>query len=79
VIPHLLDQFYWGERVRRVGVGPAPVARARLSAARFERALARCLGDESLRRRARSLAQELRDDDGIARAVSHLESIGAEA
>ncbi|MEW5869337.1 MAG: nucleotide disphospho-sugar-binding domain-containing protein [Chloroflexota bacterium] len=31
VIPHIADQFYWGQRVHQLGVGLPPIARPRLT------------------------------------------------
>ena len=30
VIPHLVDQFHWGQRVYEMGAGPQPIRRAKL-------------------------------------------------
>ena len=39
VVPHLFDQFYWGDRVRRAGLGPRPIRRGRLTVAGLARAI----------------------------------------
>ena len=39
VVPFVSDQFFWGQRVRRLGVGPPPLAFRRLSEGRLADAL----------------------------------------
>ena len=62
VVPHVLDQFYWAERVRRLGLGPPPLARRQLRSARLRETLAVVLGNEALAERARELGAALRAD-----------------
>lgn len=71
VVPHLLDQFYWGRRIHALGLGPAPIRRPRLTARRLAAALREAL-DETVRRRAQELSRVIRDD-GVARTVRFLE------
>ena len=70
IVPHLLDQFYWSERMHRLGVSPAPFSRPRLDARRLAEALRWCLRPEPLVR-AQALASGLRTD-GVERAVALL-------
>ena len=68
VVPHILDQPYWGTQVHRLGLGPRPIPRARLSAAKLSAALAEALSD-ACRARVRDVASQL-PHDGVARAVA---------
>jgi UDP:flavonoid glycosyltransferase YjiC (YdhE family) len=70
VVPHMLDQFYWGERVRHLGLGPGPVPHAELTIARLVRLL-RELIRPSYRHQARVVAGLMRTDGvrAIADAV----------
>jgi sterol 3beta-glucosyltransferase len=40
VVPFIADQPFWGKRLQRKGLGPAPIPYWRMTAARLERALA---------------------------------------
>lgn len=40
VVPHTLDQYFWGARAHAVGVGPRPIDKARLSIDRLASAFA---------------------------------------
>lgn len=59
VVPHLMDQHYFGARVHGLGVAARPLARTRLSAERLAAALQQALAPETVLR-ARTLAGELR-------------------
>jgi len=72
VVPHLLDQFYWGEGVHRRGLGPAPVSRTRLTAERLAAGLRELLENEWLGERAAAVGCALRGRDArqeVARAI----------
>jgi UDP:flavonoid glycosyltransferase YjiC (YdhE family) len=59
VVPHILDQFYWGERVAALGAGPPPIPRSQLTAERLAAALREALENEVIQERARELAGRL--------------------
>ena len=69
LIPHAFDQTFWGERVKALGVGPAPIAQRDLTAPRLAQAIHTALTDEPMRRRAQALGGLLRAEDGPARAA----------
>ncbi len=72
VAPHEVDQFYWAERLARLGVaGPAVKARRRRGP-ELVAALRAVVEDAGLRERARKLKADLRED-GVARMVAALE------
>jgi vancomycin aglycone glucosyltransferase len=73
IVPHMFDQFYWGERVRELGLGPAPVPARRLTAGRLAEAIRVAVSDEEMRERAREAAEALSRVDGAARAARVLE------
>lgn len=70
VVPHLLDQYYWADRVHTLGLAPKPFKRAHLTAPRLAEALRWCLRPES-QQRARELASQVRTD-GVEQAVALL-------
>ncbi len=74
VVSHLGDQHYWGRRVHELGVGPASFHRRELSAPRLAAMIAG-LGDPARRQRAAALGSALSTEDGVGRAVAHLEDV----
>jgi UDP:flavonoid glycosyltransferase YjiC (YdhE family) len=75
VLPLVGDQFFWGERVRALGAGPAPLPFARLSADGLAAAIRKAAEDDRIRERAAELGRRIRGEDGVARAVKALEKI----
>ncbi len=73
LVPHLLDQFFWADRVWRAGLSPKPIPRTRLNADRLARGLRSCL-DDTLAERARALAPRM-TTDGVERAVRLVEAL----
>jgi UDP:flavonoid glycosyltransferase YjiC (YdhE family) len=59
IVPHLLDQFWWGRRVQELGVSPAPISRRRLNADSLQSSLRALLETEWLAERARELATRM--------------------
>lgn len=75
VVPHLLDQFYWADRVARLGLGPAPLRVGSLTAERLARALARCLDDRTMISRAREMAAEVQSHRAPEAAADWVEAV----
>jgi sterol 3beta-glucosyltransferase len=73
VVPFLFDQFFWGSRVARLGVGPPPIPRRALSAERLAAAIDVAVSDAGIRQRAAALGAQIRAEDGIANAVRVIE------
>lgn len=70
LIPFFGDQFFWGRRVAKLGVGPKPLARRWLSARRLAAAINRAVNDERIRYRAAAVGRQIRQEDGVANAVA---------
>jgi sterol 3beta-glucosyltransferase len=71
VMPSFFDQFFWAERVRATGVGPAPLPVARLRPDRLAVALSRAL-EPGVRARSSALAERLRSEEGASAAAEIL-------
>jgi sterol 3beta-glucosyltransferase len=70
----LNDQLFWGKRVRDLGVGPEPIPQKKLTAEKLLRAM-RASNDGRMRERAASLGEEIRAENGVARAVEAIEAL----
>jgi len=68
-VPHMLDQFYWGDRIRRLGIGPGAVPRNKLTRARLAAMLRDVTSTQTYRDNARALALPLSRRDGVAEGV----------
>ena len=69
VVPFFLDQVFWGWRVAKLGAGPEPVPRKKLTSDRLAAAIRRAATDADMEKRARMLGEKIRAEDGVARAV----------
>lgn len=72
-VPHMTDQFLWARRVHELGVGPAPIRRRELTADRLAAAIRAATDDQGIRLRAAALGEQIRAEDGVARAVEAFE------
>jgi sterol 3beta-glucosyltransferase/vancomycin aglycone glucosyltransferase len=75
VVPHVGDQRYWADRLHRLGVAPAPLLARQVTAPAMAQAVLEAAADPRLREAARELAEVVRAEDGISRAVALLESM----
>jgi sterol 3beta-glucosyltransferase len=73
IVPFFADQPFWGERLRQLGVGPAPIPRRKLSAENLTRALKLIVEDSAMRQRSAALSQQIRLEDGVGNAVRLIE------
>jgi sterol 3beta-glucosyltransferase len=74
VIPHVIDQFYWGQRVTELGVGPKYISRGKLNAQNLGQALLQACSDTSMRQKAFGLGEAIRaEPDGVNAAVRSIE------
>jgi len=73
VIPFVFDQFYWGQRLAALGVGPRPIPYRRLTARRLAEAITTALEDRGLRQRAAELGRRIQAEDGLPTAVEVIE------
>jgi vancomycin aglycone glucosyltransferase len=60
VVPHIADQFFFGNLVREIGLGPAPVRRSRLRTGVLAQRLRALLDDVATRERAERLGAKIR-------------------
>ena len=74
IVPHILDQYYWGERVFRGGLGPQPIRRSRLTTARLSKAISQCVSGPGYYDRASRIAEEIEKQDSLELAVDYIEN-----
>jgi len=77
VVPFFADQPFWGWRVEKLGVGPKPIPRLKLTAEKLAAAINTAVQDADIRRRAAALGEKIRAEDGVANAVQVVEDLVA--
>jgi UDP:flavonoid glycosyltransferase YjiC (YdhE family) len=75
VVAHVADQFFWGDVLRRAGVAPAPLKRRTLTAHVLARRIREVLAGRPYAKRASSLGERMRGEDGPASAVAAIEDL----
>jgi UDP:flavonoid glycosyltransferase YjiC (YdhE family) len=73
IIPHYADQFFWSNRIYKLGVGPRWIPRTKLTAEKLAQAITKAVTDQTMREKARQLGEAVRAEDGIANAVAAIE------
>ena len=73
VIPHIADQFYWGQRVYELGTGPQSIPRTKLDAERLAASLDELVRNEKLHTTASHLGERIRSETGVENAVQLIE------
>ena len=76
VCPFFGDQPFWGQRVHELGVGSEPIPQKKLTVEKLASAIRVVTTDASIRQRAKTLGEKLRQEDGIATAIAFIETVG---
>jgi sterol 3beta-glucosyltransferase len=70
IVPHVIDQFYWGQRIFELGAGPMFITRGKLNARDLAAAISQALTDTAMRQKAAELGKAIcSEEDGVAAAV----------
>lgn len=72
ILPFFGDQPFWANRIRKLGVGPKPLDKKRLSAESFAEAF-RAMEHLDMHLRAERLGAAIRKEDGTGQAVDFIE------
>ena len=75
ILPLGIDQFFWGERVYEIGVGPRLIPQRSLNADKLAKRIQQALSDTSMREKAKRLSEALRLEDGVQAAVKMIRNI----
>jgi len=72
IVPHALDQFYWGHQIYRSNLGPKPISRRKLTSKKLAAAIRECMANERIRQNAESAARKIRRQDSLKIAVHEI-------
>ena len=72
VVPFAADQPFWANRVHAIGAGPKPVSVKKLSVENLTASIVEA-ANPVLRKRAQNIGQDLRNEDGVGKAVELIE------
>jgi sterol 3beta-glucosyltransferase len=75
VVSFIFDQFYWGERIAELGVGPSPIPYKNLTVERLRKAIVVGMRSPQIKQDALDLGQKIQCENGIENAVSLIEEM----
>lgn len=78
ICPFGLDQPFWGDRIAKLGAGPAPLPQKRLHAESLGAALAELVSQPRFKEAATRIAAAMQAQDGVATAVALIERVVGE-
>jgi len=73
-LPLAIDQFFWGERIQKLGVGLS-IAQRKLNAENLAQAIIKALNNKEIDARAKEISEALNKEDGIEVAVKAIQNI----
>jgi len=73
VIPHIADQFYWGQRVHELGIGPKPIRHTNLEINGLAASLFELVRNKNMKNTASKLGEKIRSENGVEHAVRMIE------
>lgn len=74
IVPFFGDQQWWSRLAYHIGVGQKPIPRAKITADNLAAAITAATTDDAIQKRAEELGKAIRKEDGIACAVSAIET-----
>ncbi|MFN2143711.1 MAG: glycosyltransferase [Anaerolineales bacterium] len=77
IVPYSSDQPFWGWRVEKLGAGPKPIPRLKLTAEKLAAAITEAVTSQKIQTRAAELGERIRAEDGVGNAVRAVEEIMA--
>ena len=76
VIPHIIDQYAWGQIVVNLGVGPKFISRGNLTSDNLAASITQALTDLAMRDKAAQVGASIRNEpDGVTQAVKLIEEL----
>jgi sterol 3beta-glucosyltransferase len=75
VVPFSFDQPFWGNRVFKLGAGPKPIPRKRLTVDNLAKAINLVIKSKRYSMTARRIGEKIQAEDGVCNAVKIIESI----
>ena len=73
IIPFIADQFFWGKRTVKLGVGPNPIPRKKLTSKALALMIKEVTMDKEMQDKAQRLGERLIQEDGVDNAVTWIE------
>ncbi|MFN8432865.1 MAG: glycosyltransferase [Anaerolineales bacterium] len=73
-MPLAIDQFFWGERIQKLGVGLS-IPQRKLNAENLSQAIVKALNETEMNTKAKMISKALNKEDGVEVAVKAIQTI----
>ena len=74
IVPFVLDQPFWGARIKALGLGPDPIPQKNLTADCLANAIRIAVSDSNMKQMANSYGTAIRAEDGIGNAIKIIQN-----
>ena len=75
IIPHIVDQFFWGTHMEKLGVGPKAITIKKLNQKSLEPALLDLWTNESYLKKAKTIEQQMKQEDYAAEIMEAVQKV----
>lgn len=75
ICPFIADQPFWGQVLHELGVSPKPIPQKQLTVDNLTSAITTAVTDAEMQRRAATVGEQVRAEDGITKAIAVLQSL----
>jgi len=72
IVPHALDQYYWGHHIYQARLGSKPIWRARLTPQRLAAAIHECVSNKEIQRKAKAVSEMISRRNSLEMAVREI-------
>jgi UDP:flavonoid glycosyltransferase YjiC (YdhE family) len=72
VVPHILDQYYWGSRIYQSRLGPKPIWRSRLTVQKLAGAIHEAVWDQRIKKKTKAVSERIDPKKSLNRTVAAL-------
>ena len=72
IVPHILDQYYWGHQVYQSHLGPKPIWRSKLTYQKLSTAIKECLSNDLIQQRAKAASEIINQQNSLEMTSSLL-------
>ena len=73
-LPLAIDQFFWGERIQKLGAGLS-IPQRKLNAEHLAQAISEALSNKEMKVKAKEISEALSKEDGVEVAVSQIKKL----
>ncbi|MCP4121261.1 MAG: glycosyltransferase family 1 protein [Bacteroidetes bacterium] len=73
IIPHLADQQYWGNELKRIGIGGRPIHKKKLTSVKLIKEIRKMLNSKIVFDNAEKIREKILEEDGVSQAIEVIE------